>query len=140
MNETDKAYAAGLLDGEGCLIIRASEHTWVSVAGQHLPTLLFLQERWKGSIVNHGRVYKWQLSRKTLITTFLVDVLPYLRIKADHAKNMIAYCEVHQHTPADSFAAEGKRLNHFLSDNFVLLKAPLKWVDKQPSTESKGNE
>jgi hypothetical protein len=135
-----EAYAAGLLDGEGCFVIRENEYISVSVASQHLGVLKELQQRWRGTIYNHGRVYKWQFTHPLWMGAFLRDVLPHLRIKRALAVNMLAYLDVRHNTLADDFAAKNKALNKYLSMNFAPLVKPLKWEDKQASTETKGGE
>jgi hypothetical protein len=100
-SSNDAAYAAGFFDGEGHITIAfmlAKRKTLGTTymmrvgASQNNPApLLWLRERWGGSVLKCTRrtdrdheTYKWVLcSRKAAV--FLIDVLPYLKIKQRRA-------------------------------------------------------
>lgn len=98
MRIADKAYAAGILDGEGSICLtRWSSNRWnnmypvVAVSNCDEPLIHWLNSRWKGSIrigiIRSGSrrpQHRWSLSGlKT--NKFLNDVIPYLIIKKERA-------------------------------------------------------
>src|SRR5260370_35134015 len=97
--EAAKAYAAGLFDGEGCVIIdkprRGKGHTlMVTLAMREPIAVTWLQERWPGSLCPAIRRPKagepftlWYWRRYTsAAAAFLSDILPYLLVKQAQAK------------------------------------------------------
>lgn len=106
--ETEKAYYAGYVDGEGCITLSKNKgsnkwHTTpifyyleVMVANTHPETLFDLKRDFGGSIYGDRRrspnktVYRWRIiCSKALI--FLETILPYLRQKRKQAELMIEY-------------------------------------------------
>jgi hypothetical protein len=100
--ESDKAYAAGLFDGEGNVHIaldkrRASAagdifNMRIGVSQNDITPLLWLQQRWGGSIVAHKRrtsahnvTHGWGCFAK-MAAVFLADTLPYLQVKRERAE------------------------------------------------------
>jgi hypothetical protein len=108
-SETDKAYAAGFFDGEGHITIafmsrklrtKGNVYTMrVGAAQNELGPLLWLRERWSGSVSATKRLtgagnqtFKWNLcSRKA--AKFLRDVLPHLLVKRRRADIAIRFQE-----------------------------------------------
>jgi hypothetical protein len=97
--EAAQAYAAGLFDGEGCVIIdkprRGKGHTlMVTLAMREPIAVTWLQERWPGSLCPAIRRPKagepftlWYWRRYTsAAAAFLSDILPYLLVKQAQAK------------------------------------------------------
>ncbi len=90
MIEQDKAYAAGVMDSDGCFHIlnRAGGRRMeavVSVGMVYPDVLRWLQERWGGSTNktkngSWGFKYQWRIYGSDL-DRFLVDVSPYLILK-----------------------------------------------------------
>lgn len=112
----DCAYAAGIFDGEGCCGISKARHrrrdgSWggpyyeafLVVSTSERPLAEWLQQRWGGAI-NRRRQgvravlqetkpqYVWTLG-PSAAEGFLLDVLPYLRIKLAQADNVIGLRE-----------------------------------------------
>jgi hypothetical protein len=105
MNDTDCAYAAGFVDGEGCITIATSSprkpngvdryryyHLIVTV-GQKDPTILnWLQSLWGGKMYpSYGKssatLWKvWSEEAKA----FLHDIRPYLKGKTEQADYALA--------------------------------------------------
>lgn len=106
INETDKAYAAGFIDGEGYLGIMRHENrkfkdrpyyrAIVKVAQTRQTPLLWLQERWGGWInkrnqkktlftMNYADAWYWTIGSKELIGKFIADIRPYLQLKNKQA-------------------------------------------------------
>jgi hypothetical protein len=96
MNETLKAYAAGLVDGEGTIAVEGGKGRHLSIRvylSSSTPVLLkAIKNEWGGCInLNNRRrpihwspVYKLHLQNR-LAYQFLKDVLPYLRLKNPQA-------------------------------------------------------
>ena len=104
VTEVEKAYAAGLFDGEGCIMIdkprRGKGHTLViTLAMRESVAVAWLQERWPGSLRSATRRPKtreaficWYWCRYTsAAATFLNDVLPYLLVKQAQAQLAIEF-------------------------------------------------
>jgi hypothetical protein len=73
------AYAAGLLDGEGC--IRWNKSPSIEVTNKHYGVLVSMQERWGGSVrIKDEGVYVWTLYGKKALT-YLSCVARYSIIK-----------------------------------------------------------
>jgi len=103
----DAAYAAGLIDGEGCIgshrrRARLSERTYYTARvqiGMTLPglaALQYMQERWAGSLTMTRRettewteAWTWSLQGPAVLE-LLESVIPYLRVKAEQARTAIA--------------------------------------------------
>lgn len=106
---TDLAYAAGILDGEGCISIAyvrcSSKPDRYHVLNIHVSNtspelLIWLRERFQGSVCRMsdnrkgklGRrpIFQWQITAKQA-HEFLVAVRPYLLVKAKQADVAIAF-------------------------------------------------
>ena len=108
MQETDKAYLAGLLDGEGCIRIASAYHTnvkkrvspsvllstkkrnyWVQVllGNSDVNVLKDIQEQWGGNLslrssMRRGKPFGNMTWNKQKAVELLRHLKPYLRIKA----------------------------------------------------------
>lgn len=105
----DRAYAAGLLDGEGCVQVTRNRTRYpgrfyygarVDVFNTYRPVLEWLQERWMGRIHASGGqpsrfkpCWHW-VANSNVAAAFLNDVRPFLKIKRDQAYNAIAFAEL----------------------------------------------
>jgi len=93
------AYAAGIIDGEGSIRIRKSEHGTnyaVTVGNKSMEILNWLLAHFGGHIYTHGQsegVFKWQLIRKDEVLAFLQEIEPYLTFKKRQANLMIELCQ-----------------------------------------------
>jgi hypothetical protein len=93
----DRAYAAGVLDSDGCIGLVRNRRRWipnVRVTNLSLPLLYWFKERWRGSVLqNKGArgVPEWAQRGPHLIQAFLEDVRPYLIVKAKQADILLAY-------------------------------------------------
>lgn len=99
LTETDKAYIAGIFDGEGCIGYYNANpnkegtpycHPSVNVTNTDKEVIMWLQE-----IIGVGRsavikfkdgkrrtAYQWQLAKKQQVQEFLEVIRPYLKVKA----------------------------------------------------------
>lgn len=96
MTEQDKIYAAGIVDGEGCITLtHHKNHTFqamVSVVQKDVRLLNWLQERWGGRISHYAnRAGVWRLEATNEQDTFLCDILPYLLLKQRQAEIILEY-------------------------------------------------
>jgi hypothetical protein len=139
-SETDKAYAAGLLDADGSLGVYSTgtgyTKSQVVVAGQSNEMLIWLRDTWGGRIEHGGgkmRINKWIAGTTAVRITFLTDVLPYLRVKRDIAELVLDYLSNQWNKSEDEFLEQTKDLNWKLSRDFV------PWV-KELSTDKQGGE
>lgn len=91
--ETDKAWVAGLMDGDGCITMRPSGGPFRSpqivVDNTDLEILHELQRLYEGSLVkkakqqaHHRQCWSWRLYGADNIITFLTDILPYMKCQA----------------------------------------------------------
>jgi hypothetical protein len=95
--ETDKAYIAGIIDGEGSITVYSySDIAYikplVNVTNTNKELLLWLKDNYRGSIykqASKGSTYKtcyrWQLWGCHRILPMLRDVYPFLRLKKEQA-------------------------------------------------------
>ena len=103
LTETEKAYIAGLLDGEGCIGIqkKKSQHTKypfdfqvrVIITNSYFPTICWLKEKTgigcayeynKSFKENWNSVHRWQVVANQA-TEFLEMIYPYIQIKKEIA-------------------------------------------------------
>ena len=76
---TLNAYAAGLLDGEGC--VRWNNSPSIEVSNKHRGALCLLQEKWGGTIRDKGdEVFVWTVYGKKALK-YLSNVAKYSVIK-----------------------------------------------------------
>jgi hypothetical protein len=106
---TDWAYAAGFVDGEGCIAITRSFVTArnkyaysvaVVVSNNERVVLDWMRDLWQGCVVaasgsggNSRQGWAWRISG-TRCETFLRGILPLLRIKGRQCDNALAMIEV----------------------------------------------
>ena len=103
MSETDHAYAAGIVDGEGSIGINSTpKHTWlvISVANSDPRVCVWLADRYGGKVhqdkqrIRNGKstriMYHWQAGAATS-GKFLKVIHPYLVIKKEQADIALAF-------------------------------------------------
>lgn len=109
--DTDWAYAAGMVDGEGCIAIvrsfvrardKFSYGVQVVVANTDRGVLDWIQTAWGGNVVavNKGRgrernSWAWRCG-PGVARTFLIGIRPWLRIKGRQCDNALAMLELLQ--------------------------------------------
>ncbi len=95
LHETEKAYIAGFVDGEGCIFAtqygrNGRYRIGMTLAQCDQEIILYLKECCGGSIyenkrkVNRKIAWTWQISNK-MAGDFLRDILPYLKVKKQQA-------------------------------------------------------
>ena len=113
LTETEWAYIAGLLDGEGVITVTKHRGRYRrSKTAQYVPkveisntdrkVIDWLNSRINGVVWTSSRkkgwkkLYTWRLQRQEEILDFLLNVLPYLIIKSGQAKLMIKLLTLRQ--------------------------------------------
>ena len=110
LSETDKAYIAGLVDGEGCFYIgRRTDKTgtvvfnlvvMVSQCDQEYLQYwcekvgiggVYMVERSKKH--NHHNSYQWRIGGNKAIRKFISTIFPYLVLKKEQAKTALDFME-----------------------------------------------
>ena len=102
MSETDHAYAAGIVDGEGSIAIsgRLKTALFVTVSNSDPRVCIWLKERYGGFVyqspgrIRNGKqtriIYQWRCASATA-GQFLKIIYPYLVIKKEQAEIAFAY-------------------------------------------------
>jgi hypothetical protein len=125
---TDLAYAAGIIDGEGCLGIYPRKNrncyaTVIKVEMCETACLDFLQELFGGyrnaarrpGFPTHRICHQWACQSK-LAADCATLVLPYLRIKREQAQNIIELQSISAKMRAGT-SAQRKARNGFMGDS-----------------------
>lgn len=103
MTETDKAYTAGIIDGEGCIRMqRTTLGLDVSVGNTDMELLNWLQTHWGGKIYpnrykrldNAKPFFHWRLCSK-LAFVLLEAIEPYMVIKRKRAIKALELRDLH---------------------------------------------
>jgi hypothetical protein len=112
IRDTDWAYAAGFVDGEGCIaIVRSFEPkrgrfyygVQVIVSNRDRPVLAWMHETWGGWIVMNSSVdrgpnarpaWNWRAPTGQSARRFLAGIQPFLRIKRLQCDNAMAMIEL----------------------------------------------
>jgi hypothetical protein len=102
ISDAERAYAAGFFDGEGTIgIVTGGRPARLHLeASQSSPIpLLWLQERWQGSVAPYKpdpkytrrrQAFRWRLGSRAALR-FLMDVRPWLMVKGAQADIAIAF-------------------------------------------------
>jgi hypothetical protein len=129
ISETDLAYLAGLIDGEGYVGVRESNNRKrgyqlspiVEISGTNFPFLLKVREKigaghirtydsknrkWKSSV-------KFQICRLIDIVALLNRLLPYLILKKQQAELLIQFCNSRLKTPLRGNSYSEEEINIF---------------------------
>jgi len=111
--ESDKAYAAGFIDADGCITVRMNTagtararnvartcFASITASQTKVPPLLFLRDRWGGSLRqlparkgNSSPAWEW-VAVSQMAYKMLDDIRPYLLIKGDRADNALSLRDI----------------------------------------------
>lgn len=86
IEETDKAYLAGIFDGEGCVYIDKTGALIVVIGNSNESVITYIHKLYKGSIqkpkkkIDRKQFYRWEASGLT-VYILLKDIYSYLIIK-----------------------------------------------------------
>ena len=97
IDEEDLAYAAGFIDGEGCLSVGKTWKIAISCSNTDKPTIKWLHKNFGGSYYsskrkrkpNHRTMHTWQIVSLNAYN-FCKMIVPYLKIKTEQALLLIA--------------------------------------------------
>jgi hypothetical protein len=107
ISETDWAYAAGFVDGEGCIAVtrqyvakrsRFYYGVAVVVANRDINVLEWMRSLWGGCVVNvsgsrkpnEAPAWHWRAPTGVGAEEFLLGLAEYLRVKMPHCENALA--------------------------------------------------
>lgn len=96
MSKTGRAYYAGLLDGEGTIVLSRDQHGHfrpaVRIYSAHRDLLTPLKVHYGGSIgPNRENCSQWYVNKKEVIEKSLLYFLPYLITKREQAKTLLEF-------------------------------------------------
>ena len=107
--ELSPQYAAGFIDGEGCLRAQVYKHKkggfvttlLVAVSHSYKKILESFKNKYGGSVLiekikrpNRKFRYYWQLCKRNLVIRFLMDIYPYLNEKKHQAYVLLDFCRL----------------------------------------------
>lgn len=99
MSETDLAYAAGLMDGEGCIHIARSRNSYtLQITFNQTDSIIapWLYAHFNGYLYKYPKdnyqYHEWSIFSNKAVD-FLKKILPYLTLKKDQAKLAIQFQE-----------------------------------------------
>jgi len=115
-NKKTHAYLAGIFDGEGCVSVGIASTgkpvLHINVANNFTPLInlyLRIYGGWVQTNKAHGNTkesYRWWITRKELQEKFLLQILPYLKIKKEQAKLALNYVRL----PKENIRVEKTKL------------------------------
>ena len=142
VSETELAYLAGILDGEGTFTVyktTAAYSALIAVASTSRELIDWLVVRFGGSISetpapagNRSASWQWQLREKAYIVALLPTVIPFLLIKRLHAQLFLKYCLEIQ------YSRRGRRISSEdaeLRNAYCTIFADLNAVGKEASAK-----
>jgi hypothetical protein len=128
---TDRIWASGFFDGEGCVNLTRDRsgnvRAQVVITNTDLTILEWLRVRWGGQIYTHKPgtqrqpAFQWRLS-EPVIPAFLDDIRPHMRIKVAQTDNCLAFLRLKQQRRRHSHFSEVERLAYeaFLANHKAL--------------------
>lgn len=110
LSETDWAYVAGILDGEGCIRDQKQTHSrhvqpTIRVANTYLGLVEWLRKIFGGSIYtdcrtsqpdrnpNWNQVWEWRRCSESAVYAILSGCIPYMIVKRDRALEIMTRIE-----------------------------------------------
>lgn len=126
MNTEDCVYAAGFVDGEGCITTAAANFR-ITIGSTDLCILEWFATTFGGNINNAhlpdnpkwNKAWKWVMATKSGVAEFLTLIYPYLKLKKDQAKAVLDFLEKYPGYPTKAMREQRKR-------DFNLVKTKLK--------------
>lgn len=137
LTEGMKGYVAGLIDGEGCIVIskcnryRLGLNCWISIANTSLELMNWLVENVGGKaysknprqepLLFNGRVcerlpcYNWNVNATIEVNELLSQIIPFLVIKKEKAQKCIEIT-------SQKLAMEMEEAKHYLINNPEIQK------------------
>jgi len=99
-SETEKAYAAGLLDGDGAIMATIEKHQekkfgfrvriTVKITQSQRKILDWFLKKFRIGLIRKNRTtFDWQIRDQKAVAGFLDQVIPYLKVKKPQAKKAL---------------------------------------------------
>ena len=124
------AYAAGIVDGEGCITVtyhkgKAGKHRprflpYVTVSNTKMEMINWLLDYFGGSYTtayhggNWNHCYTWYLCTRDTVRDFLETIKPYLVIKKPQLELLLAFLDLGDSPGKHNDLLEAKRMDLFL--------------------------
>lgn len=96
------AYTAGLIDGEGAIMLVKSPTFYtvrVTVVMTDMRPIDWLYRHFSGNRtdqavrnIEHAPGYRWDISSKNKVSAFLIPIIPYLQVKKLQAELAVQFC------------------------------------------------
>ena len=104
LSETEKAYLAGLFDGEGCIGLYNEKKSNYFATYLYVTNTDFRAAKWLTDRVPYGKikprvryknkpVWEWLVRKREHVKEILQTLLPYLVIKVDQASVLLSYMD-----------------------------------------------
>ena len=103
LKETDLAYIAGIVDGEGSISIQQNgkhQIAHLTISNTNLEVLKWIQNKFEEGTIykrtlypNRKQCYVWQTGAHKVIYLILIKLLPYLKIKRNKAIETISFIQ-----------------------------------------------
>ncbi len=133
LSETEKAYFAGLFDGEGSISTRkhiknkrSYYYVFIHLGNTHYPTMEFIYKKFGGTMymakkrnAQHKNFWRWATYTKGA-KYFLEAVMPFLRIKKEQARLAVI---LQNHL---TFQKKGRGLIYLLSKKELKLRESIR--------------
>jgi len=127
MKVNDLIYAAGFIDGEGC-ITTATSNFRLTISSTDRDILFWFKSTFGGNVndqhvpknPNHNIAWKWILCSKRELHLFLKAIFLYLKLKGSQAKVVIDFFDKYP----NSFDCRRFRKQH--NNDYIISKLQLK--------------
>lgn len=142
LTETEKAYLAGLFDGEGCIGLYKDKRNYVvhiSITNTDIRLITWLQQHLcmgniqTRSVVDkpeYHQAWEWRTRSRKDALAFLLIIRPFLVSKAEQADLLLSYLDAAQKSPQKSGVRSPETFIDLGADAANELKQ-LKLVGKQ---------
>ena len=132
MSEETKAYIAGFLDGDGCLVAQLIKRTGYRFGFQIRLSIVFYQHvqnihhlKWLKSLFKCGyiRTRKDNMAEYTIVGIPVViktirQILPYLRLKKKQAQNLLKFERISKKPSKEEFIRFCRLVDNTVQYNF----------------------
>lgn len=136
LTDTDKAYFAGLLDGEGCVgyYARTSKNVMYHSASLHICMTDPRPAQWIMGTLRCGRVsfslkpgnrkpvYSWQLCNQPEIRQLLMIIRPFLLVKGEQVDVILHLWELEDSDPKRKLTPAIIKRRQYVADEVKRLK------------------
>lgn len=149
ISETDKAYAAGFFDGEGCVDIRyRTTHGGkyerfelrITIPQIAVDVLLWMQAKFGGLVDIHGgpKCSRWLMTGREA-AQFLATVMPYLNVKRTQAETAIQFAATFPKKRKSNGRAGFERVSPQVREQRLECFLRLREIRKEGNVSPSGN-